>query len=64
MSADEEDVIPQHLYLDSVEPRESFSSDMVICCLISSCLIFRHNYEMKAAMNPLPAFSFFFLHVF
>ena len=63
MSADGDDVIPLLLYLDPAELWESFSSDMVMCCLISSCLIFRHNYEMKAAaMNQSLLFAFWFLY--
>lgn len=49
-------------FVDPVEPRDSFSSDMLICCLISSCLIFRHNYETKAAMNQRLLSAFWFWH--
>lgn len=49
VSAGEEAAVTRLLHLDPAEPRESFSSDMVICGLISSCLTFKHNYEMKAA---------------
>lgn len=59
MCAEEEAGITRLLYLDPAEPRESFSSDTVICSLISSCLVFKHNYEMKAAkISAFYAFGF------
>lgn len=63
MSAEEEADFTWLLYLDPAEPRESFWSHMVICSLISSCLIFKHNYKMKQQKSaPFISFLLFDIH--